>query len=238
VPSVSSDPGLDYGRTGFDIQNRFMLFGNFMLPWAMSVSPMVVANSGTPFNIITGSDLTGNNEFDARPTYAASCSEPNAMQTQWGCFDPEPYGVENPTSGTPIEPYAVNERIAPVGLGTGPTNVSLNMRFAKVIGIGPKIESAGPGSGGGHHGGSRGMSGGLSGNQGGIGPMNAAVARKYSLTFSAWCTNLLNHENFGTPNGALSAPALFGKSQTLAGGFFASPTAGNRDLYLQMMFSF
>ena len=246
VPSVSSDPGLDYGRTSFDVRNRFMLFGNFMLPWAVSVSPMVVANSGAPFNITTGNDLTGNNEFDARPTYAASCSEPNAMQTQWGCFDAEPYGVENPASGTPIEPYAANERIAPFGLGNGPANVSLNMRLSKVIGIGPEIESSGHGAGGhgghgggGFHGGPHGLSGGgLSGSQGGIGPMNAAVARKYSLTFSAWGTNLLNHENFGKPNGALSAPTLFGKSQTLAGGFFASPTAGNRNISLQMTFNF
>ena len=101
VPSVSSDPGLDYGRTSFDVRNRFMVFGNFMLPWAVSVSPMVVANSGTPFNITIGSDLTANNQFNARPTYAASCSEPNAINTQWGCFDPEPYGTENPTGNTP-----------------------------------------------------------------------------------------------------------------------------------------
>ncbi len=252
VPSVSSDPGLDFGRTQFDIRNRMMLFGDFMLPWAVSVSPMVVANSGTPFNITTGSDLTGNNQFDGRPTYAASCSESGAIQTQWGCFDAEPYGTENPESGTPIEPYAANEKIAPFGLGTGPVNVSINMRLAKVIGIGPEIESsgAGPGGhgGGGYHGGPRGLSGGLSGNQGSMGPMNAAVARKYSLTFSAWCTNLLNHENLGTPNGAIS-PTLsgagelvpqryFGRSQTLAGGYFASPTAGNRNLTLQAMFNF
>ncbi len=246
TPSVSSDPGLDYGRTSFDVHNRLMMFGNVVLPWAVSVSPMVVVNSGSPFDITTGSDLTANNQFDARPTYAASCSEPNALQTQWGCFDTEPYGVENPASGTPIEPYAANEKIAPYGLGTGPLNVSLNMRLSKVIGIGPKIESSGPGAsrhgggggGGFGRGGPPGLAGGLSGSQGGMRPMNAAVARKYSLTFSAWGTNILNHENLGEPNGALSAPTLFGKSQTLAGGFFASPTAGNRDVTLQMMFNF
>jgi len=248
VPSVSSDPGLDYGRTHFDIRNRFMLFGNLMLPWAVSVSPMVVVNSGTPFNITTGSDLTGNNQFNGRPTYAASCSEPTAIQTQWGCFDAEPYGTENPEGGAAIEPYAANEKIAPYGLGTGPANVSINMRLAKVIGIGPKIESSGGGFGhGGYHGGPHGLSGGLSGNQGGIGPMNEAVPRKYSLTFSAWCTNLFNHENLGTPNGMIGPgysngifgpQRYFGRSQTLAGGFFASPTAGNRDLWLQAMFSF
>lgn len=247
VPSVSSYPGLDYGRTSFDIHNRFMLFGNFNLPWKVSLSPMVVANSGTPFNITTGSDLTANNQFNGRPTYAASCSEPYAVSTRWGCFDPEPYGTLNPAPGTPIEPYAANEKIVPYGLGAGPANVALNLRFSKVIGIGPPVEGgSGPfGGGGGYRGGYRGggrmgssLNGGLSGNRGGPGQLNQSVARKYSLTFSAWGTNILNHQNLGTPNGALSAGPLFGKSQTLAGGFFASPTAGNRNISFQAMFSF
>jgi len=37
--------------------------------------------------------------------------------------------------------------------------------------------------------------------------------------------NILNHENLGTPNRALSAGIFFGKAQTLAAGFYASPTA-------------
>ncbi|MGB9287936.1 MAG: carboxypeptidase regulatory-like domain-containing protein [Terracidiphilus sp.] len=259
VPSVSSDPGVDFGRTTFDVRNRFMLFGNFSLPWAVSFSPMIVANSGTPFNITAGSDLTGNNQFNSRPTIAASCSEPNAFSTRWGCFDTEPYGTANPTAGTAIEPYAANEKIASYGLGSGPANISLNLRLSKVIGIGPAIEGeggsgggGGGGRGGGYHGGGRGMppglNGGLSGNQGGPGRMNQSVARKYSLTLSAWGTNIFNHENLGTPNGVLSlvpdstgalAPQPnFGRSQTLAGGFFASPTAGNRNISLQAIFSF
>jgi hypothetical protein len=240
VPSVSSDPGLDYGRTSFDVSNRFMLFGNFMLPWQVSLSPMVVANSGTPFNITTGTDLTGNNQFNARPTYAASCSEPNAVQTQWGCFNTEPYGVENPSAGTPIEPYAANEKIAPYGLGTGPIDVSVNMRASKVIGIGPRVASGvGPGGGGRGYGGPPGLAGGgLSGSRGGPGRLDQTVPRKYSLTLSAWGSNILNHENLGTPNGALSAASLFGKSQTVAGGFFASPTAGNRNISFQASINF
>jgi hypothetical protein len=252
VPSVSSFPGLDFGRTSFDIHNRFTLFGNFMLPWRISASPMLVSNSGTPFSITSGSDLTGNNQFNGRPTYAADCSEPNAVSTAWGCFDAAPYGTLNPAPGTPIEPYAVNEKIAPVGLGTGPANVSMNLRLSKVIGIGPMVEDSGRGGGrrggpggfgggggrGGPGGGPGGLMGGLSGSQGGPGRMDQATSRRYSLTLSAWGTDILNHENLGAPNGTLSAPNLFGKSQTLAGGFFASQTAGNRNITLQAMFSF
>jgi hypothetical protein len=225
VPSISNDPGLDYGRTTFDIANRFVLLGSFMLPWKISASPMLVANSGTPYNIVTGSDLTGNNQFgDARPTYAASCSGPNDVDTpQFGCLDTDPIGT--------------GEKIIPYGLGTGPANVALNMRLSKAIGVGPKIKGEAS-AGGGFHGHSHGMSGGLSGNSGGPGFVHQEVSRKYSLTFSAWGTNILNDVNLGTPNGNLSNLKYFGKSQTLAGGFFGHSSAGNRIIFLETAFNF
>ncbi len=241
VPSVSSFPGLDYGRTSFDVANRFFVFGNFTLPWQISASPMVVANSGNPFNITTGEDLTGNNQFNARPTYAASCTETGAIQTSLGCFN--------------IDPYGTGEKIIPYGVGTGPSNVSVNLRLSKVIGIGPKLEEGqrgagggGGGGGGGRYGGPPGLGGGgLSGSRGGPGRLDQAVSRRYSLNFSAWGTNILNHENLGTPNGVLTAGqpdgpgepgSYFDKSQSLAGGFFGSQTSGNRSITLQAMFSF
>ena len=146
----------------------------------------------------------------------------------------------------PIESYAANEKIAPYGLGTGPVNVSVNMRLSKVIGIGPRVQNGmGPGGGGSHSGGSHGgpppgLSGGLSGSQGGPGHLDQSVPRRYNITLSMWGTNLFNHENLGTPNGSLSTlgEGFFGKSQTLAQGFFESPTAGNRNISLQATFNF
>ena len=227
VPSVSSYPGLDYGRTTFDVANRFILFGNFMLPWQISVSPMVVANSGTPYNVTIGSDLTGNNQFNARPTYAADCGETGVVRTQFGCLDTTPTGRD--------------EKIIPYGVATGPTNVSVNMRLSKVIGIGPKVEGrrgGGYGGGGGHYGGPPGLNGGgFSGSRGGPGRMDAAVSRKFSLNLSVWTTNLFNHTNYGTPNGVLTSQ-YFGKSQSLAGQFFGGSTAGNRNVFLQASFNF
>ncbi|HEX3662599.1 MAG TPA: carboxypeptidase regulatory-like domain-containing protein [Acidobacteriaceae bacterium] len=254
VPTVSSDPGLDYGRNTFDVANRFMLFGNFMLPWKISASPMVMANSGTPYDVVTGSELTGNNQFNARPTYASSCSEPGAFQPAgFPCMDALPYGYGAQSgSGATLQPYAVGEKMIPNGLGTGPSNVSVNMRLSKVIGVGPKLAEGqhGASGGGGFHGGPRGLGGGgLSGNRGGPGRMDQEAARKYSLTFSAWATNILNHENLGTPSGAMSPSPdpttgnlalskYFGQSQTIAGGFFHGPSAGNRVIMLQTMFNF
>ena len=67
--------------------------------------------------------------------------------------------------------------------------------------------------------------------------MDQEVARKYSLTFSAWGTNILNHTNLGTPSGVIQSP-YFLTSQSLAGGFFRGGSSGNRTLMLEAMFSF
>jgi hypothetical protein len=232
TPSVAQNPGLDYGRSGFDVHNRFVLLGNFSAPYAISLSPFFAYNSGAPYNVTIGSDLTRNNQFNARPTFAASCSEPNVVDTQFGCLDTNPFGT--------------NEKIIPFGLGTGPANVSLNMRVSKVIGIGPKVESdraarsgGDGGGGGGPRGGGGGIGpGGLSGSRGGPGRMDQTTPHRYNLTLTAYATNLFNHQNLGSPNGTLSSP-FFGESQSLAGGgFFGASTAGNRSIFLQAVFNF
>jgi hypothetical protein len=227
--SNAYDPSLDYGRSSFDVHNRFIILGNIQAPWAISFSPFFGYNSGTPYNLTIGNDLTANNQFNARPTFAASCSEAGAVETRYGCLNTNPAGT--------------NERIVPYGYGTGPQNFNLNLRVAKVIGLGPKVEGRGPGGGGqGGPGGGRGGRGGpgfigLSGNQGGPGRLDASVSRKYNLTLTAFGSNILNHQNLGTPNGTLLSP-FFDKSQSLAGGFFGPPTAGNRSIFLEAGFSF
>jgi len=231
VPSVSSDPGLDYGSTTFDVRHRFMALGNFMLPWKISASPMVMMNSGNPFNVVVGTDLTGNNQFNGRPAYAdaADCTNGDTrfVSTTFGCLDTLPYGT--------------GEKMIPYGVGMGPSNVSLNMRLGKVIGIGPRLGEGerGPGGGGDFHGGPRGLGGGgLSGNRGGPGRMDQAVARKYSLTLGAWGTNILNHTNYGSPSGVILSPNFL-TSQSLAGGFFrGGSSSGNRTIMFQAVFGF
>ncbi len=231
TPSVGQSPGLDYGRSSFDVHNRFVILGNFSAPYAISLSPFVAYNSGAPYNVTVGSDLTRNNQLNARPTFAASCTEANVRDTKYGCLDTDPFGT--------------NEKIIPFGLGTGPSNVSLNMRVSKVIGIGPKVEHGGAagggygGRGGGRGGGGGGLgAGGLSGSRGGPGRLDQTTPRRYNLTLTAYATNVFNHENLGTPNGTLQSP-FFGESQSLAsGGFFGASTAGNRSLFLQAVFNF
>ncbi|MGC2398160.1 MAG: carboxypeptidase regulatory-like domain-containing protein [Acidobacteriaceae bacterium] len=220
VPSVAQDPGLDYGRATFGITNRLFLIGTYAAPHGITIAPLLAAQSGTPYNLVTGGDFTANNQFNARPTYG-TCGAPDVISTPYGCLDSNPVGK--------------GEKIVPYGAGIGPANFVMHMRVSKVIGIGPRIEgSKGPG---GPQGGNGSVNGrGLSG--GGAPPkLDAAVSRKYSLTLVGGALNIFNIVNLGTPNGTLASP-LFGKTQSLANGPFGSPTPGNRAIFVQAIFTF
>jgi hypothetical protein len=234
-PSDQFNPGADYGSANFDVRNRFLLGGNLQGPFGVSFSPMLVTNSGSPFNVVIGQDLNGDNQFNDRPAFATSASS-DVVQTSYGNFD--------------LNPSADAARI-PFNFGTGPGQFSMNARMSKSFGIGPKVEGGtrtggfgGPGGGGPPPGGGPGGGGppggglgprGLSGS-GGPPRMDQAVARKYSLTFAAMARNIFNNVNLAQPVGVLQSP-LFGKSNSLAGGFFSSP-ASNRSIDLQMSFNF
>ena len=228
-PSNQSDPGADYGRANFDVRSRFLLGGNLQAPFGVSVSPMLVANSGSPFNITIGQDLNGDNQFNDRPAFATSAST-DVMHTSYGNFDLDP---------------AANVARIPYNYGSGPGQFSMNMRISKSFGIGPKVADGvggagfgpgGPHGGHGHGGPGGGLGpGGLSGS-GGPPRFSQSTARRYSINFSAMAHNVFNNVNLASPVGVLQSP-LFGKSNSLAGGFFSS-AASNRSINLQVRFSF
>jgi hypothetical protein len=217
------------------VRSRFLLGGNLQAPYGFSFSPMLVTNSGAPFNITIGQDLNGDNQFNDRPAIATSAGT-DVVQTSYGTFD------LNPASNAARIPY---------NYGTGPGQFSMNMRVSKSFGIGPKVENAGsnrsfggPGGGGPPPGGGPGGGGppggglgpgGLSGS-GGPPHFDQAAARRYSLNFAAMTRNVFNNVNLAPPVSVLDSP-LFGKSNALAGGFFSSP-ASNRSIDLQMTFNF
>jgi hypothetical protein len=234
-PSNQFDPGADYGRSTFDVHNRFLLGGNYQAPFGISLSPFLVMDSGTPFNITLGQDLNGDNQFNDRPSFATASST-DVMQTKYGNFD--------------LNPAADATRI-PYNFGDGPSQLSLNLRLSKSIGIGPRVERSnggnnggGPPPGGGGHGGGPGGGGpggglgpgGLSSSGGRPPSMGQGVPRKYSLSFTVMGRNVFNNVNLAAPVGVLSS-TLFGQSNALAGGFFSSPSS-NRSIDLQMMFNF
>ena len=214
----------DYGRSSFARRNMVFLMANYTGPWGITFNPFLLAQSGRPFNITTENDLTGDNFFNDRPTFAASASDcaatagPGPSQyalTSFGCLDTIPQA---------------GETVVPVELGNSPSAVALNLRVSRSWGLGPKVGSpagasgqgggrggpgggpgggfggfgGGPGGGGGGgRGGGGGGGGGGFGGGGGRGGMSN-TGHKYSLTFSAQALNLFNDIDRGTPTGSVS----------------------------------
>ena len=223
-PSNAHNPTFDYGRTSFDIRHRVLLSGNFQLPYAIAVSPLLTFNSGTPYNITIGSDLTANNQFNARPTFANptnGCAPPLVPYGQL-CLDPNPTGT--------------GEKIIPYGFGTGPSNITVNLRLSKAFGIGPLL-AAPPADSDAPSNTPDTDTAAIAGAVPTASHSAASTSRRYSLTLSGYATNLLNHQNLSPPNGTLLSP-FFGKSQSLATGAFSTATAGNRSIFFQAAFSF
>jgi hypothetical protein len=101
------------------------LIGSYLAPHALTLVAIVFAQTGTPYNLIIGSGLTGNNQFNAWPTYD-TCGDPGMVTTQYGCLDTDPMGKD--------------ERIVPHGVGIGPPNFIVILRASEVIGIGPRLK--------------------------------------------------------------------------------------------------
>jgi hypothetical protein len=233
-PSDQHDIALDYGRASFAIRNRVFFGGTVALPRGFRLSPFLVFNSGSPYNVTVGEDLADDLQFNVRPAFApnptGACVSALAM-----CH----YTV--PAGNVPYTPIPINYL-------TGPDLFTLNLRLSKTFGFGPEIHgntsSQAGGSPGGHNpvahaGGGHGGGGGSVGFGGGPGGGmfgGAATNRRYNLTLSVNARNALNNVNPGVPIGVYTSPD-FGRSVSLAGGPFSSPAA-NRKIELQAAFSF
>jgi hypothetical protein len=219
VPMVVQHPGFDYGRASFGIRNRLFLLLTYTAPGGVIFAPLLSAQSGTPYNLTIGNDLTQNNQFNARPTYGV-CGQPGVVSTPFGCLDSNPVGT--------------NEKIIPYNLGTGPANFVLHMRASKTIGVGPHIKQEGDLAGQNVNNSVSGR--GLSGNGGGV-KIDEKVPRKFNITFVAIALNVFNVVNWAPPNGVLDS-RLFGQTQALASGPYSGPTPGNRTILFFTNFSF
>ena len=159
--STPNNLGADYGRATFDTRNRIFLFGQVPLPHLISLSPFLVANSGTPYNITSGLDVYNDNIFNNRAVLVPAGTVPGAGQfvkTIRGCntfATPGTAGVTTP---------------APINDCTGPANFTLNLRVSKTFGFGgSRVTDGTQQRGGGQGGGPRGPGGPGGGGRGGGG---------------------------------------------------------------------
>jgi hypothetical protein len=233
----------EWGPSTFaGVHHRAVIGSNIPLPWQLSISPFLIVNSGTPYNITTGIDSLDEGVAAERPSLAPNVPATNCtgsgfkFEAGYGCFN------LNPAAGTEIGR----------NFGVGPANESLMLRVARTWSFGTKGETGSP-QGGGFPGGGPPPGGPPGGGPprggpppGGGGPFimgGGNPAKKYSVTVSVQASNALNHTNLGPPVGNLSSP-YFGESISLASGF-GPPGGGsggtptyNRKITLQMRFTF
>jgi hypothetical protein len=226
----------DYGRTAFDVRQRLFMAGSITLPKFIQVSPFMIAQSGQPYNITTGSDNNLDTIFNDRAVLANGAT-PNGttIKSIAGC-------------GTFAQPGAATGTTTPSNYCTGPARFSLNMRISKTIGFGgAKVATpsgqggqGGPGGGGppGSHGSGSHSGGSHGGGPGGgmYGGGGASTGQRFNLSFGVDIHNVFGNEDLGTPQGALSSPE-FGKSTQLSGGPYTSDSALRR-ISLQTSFTF
>ena len=233
----------DYRRAGFAQRNMLFLRGSYTGPFKIAFDPFLIAQSGRPFNLVTGNDLSGDNFINNRPSLvaASNCTSGSKQyfQTSYGCLNTIPQAGEPIVAGN---------------LGTGPAAIAVNLRVSRSFGIGPKLESAipqnpgggpgGPGGSGGppmgggggdRGGGGRGGFGGGGFGGGGFGG-GGNTGHKYSLNLSAQALNLFNDIDRAQPIGTVGSPK-FGQSTSLAGQMFSSGSAARR-IFIQAVFSF
>lgn len=213
----------EYGAAATDIRQQGTVGGSLSLRWNMRVSPFLVAQSGAPFDITTGSDLYGTSLLNARPGIAADPSKPGVVRTSYGLLDPAP---------------SAGEFLLPRNFGRGPAQINFNIRLAKTIGFGSK--ESGKSSATIAGGDVAGTANAAAGKR-----INAIIGtpqsgRKYSITFSLSARNVLNHTNPGLITGNITSP-LFDESNQIGRppngeGFYE--TANNRRIEMQVKFAF
>jgi Carboxypeptidase regulatory-like domain len=222
-PSNSYNVHQDYGRASFDVRDRLFLGGSIAFPYLFRLSPFMVFNSGSPFNIVSPIDLNGDSLFNDRPSLVSTTK----------CATVTTSGPTNNIYCTPLGTFdatAQQGTLLPINYGTGPNHFVLNLRLTKTFGFGGKAKPGqGGGDGGHHHGGP------LFG--GGPSFQSANSDRRYNLILGVGVRNVFNKVNVINPNATLGS-SLFDVSNNLQGGPFSPGSAANRRIDFQATFSF
>jgi hypothetical protein len=231
-PTNPGNIGLDYGRASYDVRNRLFLGGSWTAPHGINISPFLVANAGSPYNLTTGADNNGDSIYNERVAFATAGTTGSKSIAGCGTF------------AAPAVGQSYTE--VPINYCTGPANFTMNLRVTKTFGFGARIGQPagkrgqqqaqggpqGPMGGGGHGGHGGGPGGG--GPGGGMG--GASTGRRYNLILGAQGSNIFNVVDRGAPVGTFTSPS-FGQSTQLAGNIFTSNSAIRRVL-LQASFTF
>jgi len=112
-PQNQQDPNADWGPADWEQRNHFGLYGMINPRHLLNLGVGVFANSGKPWNILTGTDAYGDNLFNARPEGVARNSEIGPdyadLDLRWGYdFKIQPKELDkSPTIGVSVSSFNV-----------------------------------------------------------------------------------------------------------------------------------
>ena len=232
---TSTDSRVDYGRSSFAQKALTVAGATWSAPYKISVSPFMIARSGTPYNITTGTDVNGDSIYNDRPAFAngvsGNCSDASTFTT--------------PAAGTAYKEI-------PINYCSGPAIFTVNLRAARTFGFGPSLASknADPsGQNGGQNGrrggppgqmggGGPGGGGGDRGGRGGMGGFGGSSGKRYNVTFGIQAQNIFNAVPYAAPTATSALTSTqFGKLTQLVGRPFSTNNA-IRVIVLQATFNF
>lgn len=218
IPTSNTNTKADYGRATFARRQFGVMGGNVQLPYAFTVSPFIIGQAGTPYNIVSGIDPTGSSIYNARPYFSQGDSG--------SCRDRAAFSATQTGNLTPV----------PINYCTSPANATINLRVSRTFGFGEPTGQRAGGGGPGGPGGHEGHGGGGRGFGGGRGGFGAGSSHRYNFTLGAQISNLFNMVPYAGATNSLTS-ARFGQFTTLAGRPFTNGTAV-RSIMLQGSFNF
>jgi hypothetical protein len=138
-PMNQYDLSGEYSRTSFDARHRLFLIGSAFIPkLKLSLNPLIIANTGRPFNIVTGFDDNGDNIINDRPAFADSqtvaCApgqRPGVVQT-----GVTPCGLVQTSFGNFDILPKPGQTIIPRNYAEGPGFFSINLRVGRAFAFG------------------------------------------------------------------------------------------------------
>ncbi len=126
-PSNQYNLRQDYGRTAIDRTVAYTGGFSWALPYGFQLTPFLVAHTGLPFDITTGTDSNGDTIYNDRPALGTPGSGASVVQTAVGAFDVAPAAGSLPIRRN---------------YGTAPGYVWLQLQASKDFHVGPRPRGA------------------------------------------------------------------------------------------------
>jgi hypothetical protein len=140
-PMNQYDLSGEYARTSFDARHRLFVVGSLAVPkLKLTLNPLIIANTGRPFNIITGFDNNSDSIVNDRPAFADSQTVACAPGQRPGPFTsplfPAPCGLVRTSFGNFDILPKPGQTIVPRNYAQGPGFFSVNLRIGRTFAFG------------------------------------------------------------------------------------------------------